>query len=239
MESTSSTKRRQAVKRRHVAQRSQAVQGRHVRGTARLLRGLLSGGLAVGFAAAAHTAAGHHAPHALVILLALAVSIPLCTALSGVRLSRGRLAAAVLSSQAVLHGLFELFPAQQAGGATGAAAGHAGHSHHVEHIAVDLPADSADHLHGLSAGPDAGMAAAHLGAAVLTYALLRRGETLLAACGALLSLRPVLLLAAAVPLTDDRRARSLPARPLLHGADVWNGAGPRAVRGPPAVDLAC
>lgn len=233
MESTSSAKRHQTAQHRHVAQR------RHVRGAARLLRGLLSGGLAVGFAAAAHTAAGHHAPHALVIVLALAVSIPLCTALSGVGLSRVRLAAAVLSSQAVLHGLFELFPAQQAGGATGAAAAHAGHSHHVEHVAEDLPAGTADHLHGLSAGPDAGMAAAHLGAAVLTYALLRRGETLLVACGALLSLRPALLLAAAVPLTDDRRARSLPDRPLLHGADVWNGAGPRAVRGPPAVDLAC
>ena len=42
-----------------------------------------------------------------------------------------------------------------------------------------------------------------------------------------------------VRLERDGFARSLPARPLLHGADVWNGAGPRAVRGPPAVDLAC
>ena len=224
-----------------------SAQRRQVRGLARLLRGLLSGGLAVGFAAAAHTAAGHHGPHLLVIVLALAVSIPLCTALSGVRLSRARLIAAVVSSQAVLHGLFELFPAQQAGAAaSGAGSAHLdGHRHHAgahgQQIAVDLPAGTSDHLHsGLSAGPDAAMAAAHIGAAVLTYALLRRGETLLTALGAVLTLRPVLLLlVGVVPLTDDRSARRRPGWPARHGADVWNGAGPRTVRGPPAVDLAC
>lgn len=223
-----------------------SAQRRQVRGSARLLRGLLSGGLAVGFAAAAHTSAGHHAPHLLVIVLALAVSIPLCTALSGVRLSRARLLAAVVSSQAVLHGLFELFPAHQAGTAGAAAADsghghHGGHSHHGEQIAVDLPAGTSDHLHtGLTAGPDAAMAAAHVGAVVLTYALLRRGETLLAALGAALALRPVLLLlVGVVPLTDDRGARSRPDRPVRYGAGVWNGLGPRTVRGPPAVDLAC
>lgn len=228
-----------------------SAQRRQVRGSARLLRGLLSGGFAVGFAAAAHTAAGHHGPHLLVIVLALAVSIPLCTALSGVRLSRARLIAAVVSSQAVLHGLFELFPAQQAGaagaGATiGAAHGHQAAQgphvgHHAEQIVTELPAETSDHLHsGLIAGPDAAMAAAHIGAAVLTYALLRRGETLLTALGAVLTLRPVLLLlVGVVPLTDDRSARRRPDWPARQGADVWNGAGPRTVRGPPAVDLAC
>ena len=75
---------------------------------------------------------------------------------------------------------------------------------------------------------------------MLTYALLRRAETLLTALGAVLTLRPVLLLlVGVVPLTDDRSARRRPGWPARHGADVWNGAGPRTVRGPPAVDLAC
>ncbi len=208
-----------------------------VRGSARLLRGLLSAVPAVGFAAAAHTAAGHHAPHAVVIILALAVSIPLCTALSGVRLSRRRLVAAVLSSQAVLHGLFELFPAQQAArhSATPAAPGHA----HHETVAV-LSAGTETHVHAGLGDLDLAMTAAHMGAAAVTYMLLRRGETLLCALAAVLMLTPVVTLLAGVgTLTDDRAARRAPPAPVRHAAGVWNGAGPRTLRGPPAFDLAC
>lgn len=213
---------------------------RPVRGAARLLRGVLSAVAAVGFAAAAHTAAGHHAPHAVVILLALAVSIPLCAALSGVRLSRLRLAAAVLSSQAVLHGLFELFPAQQAL-RYGQIPADAAHAHHGQPVLTALSPGAEAHVHaGLASGPDAGMASAHLGAALLTYVMLRRGEVLLCALAELITLAPVLTLLSGIgPLTDDRSARRAPAASAAPRSDVWNGSGPRTLRGPPAFDLAC
>lgn len=213
---------------------------RPVRGSARLLRGILSAALAVGFAAAAHTAAGHHAPHAVVIMLAMAVSIPLCTALSGVRLSRSRLVAAVLSSQMVLHGLFEFFPARQAATRLTGSEEPSAHAHHGPEAPLSLPADPQAHLHAGLSEPEAAMIAAHLAAALLTYGLLRRGETLLCTLAAVLTLVPVLMLLVGFrALTDDLASRRSPAAPVRHEADVWNGAGPRTLRGPPAFDLAC
>ncbi|WP_258933874.1 hypothetical protein [Nesterenkonia pannonica] len=78
---------------------------------ARLLRGLLIASSAVGAYALAHVLGGHHGPHPVVILLAVAVAAPISTALTAARLSRLRLALAVLASQAALHGLFVLLPA--------------------------------------------------------------------------------------------------------------------------------
>lgn len=64
-----------------------------VSGGTRAARGALAALLAVGSAALAHAAAGHHHPHWVVLVLSLTISLPLCTALSTVRLSRSRLAA--------------------------------------------------------------------------------------------------------------------------------------------------
>ena len=84
------------------------------------------------------------------------------------------------------------------------------------------------------------MITAHLAAALLTYGLLRRGETLLCALAAVLTLVPVLMLLAGFRiLTDDRASRRTPSVPVRHEAGVWNSAGPRTLRGPPAFDLAC
>lgn len=213
---------------------------RPVRGSARLLRGVLSAALAVSFAAAAHTVAGHHAPHAVVIVLAMAVSVPLCTALSGVRLSRSRLAAAVLSSQMLLHGLFQLFPAQQAATGLAGAEELSTHGHHGPGAPLSLTVDPQAHSHTGLSHPEVAMIAAHLAAALLTYGLLRRGETLLCALAALVTLVPALMLLAGFRiLTDDLAFRRFPVAPVRHEADVWNGAGPRTLRGPPAFDLAC
>ena len=198
-----------------------------VTGGMRAVRGALAAVLAVGSAALAHAAAGHHNPHWVVLVLTLAVSLPVCVALSAVKLSRVRLAAAVLISQGTLHGLFALFPA-----AAGASSLHevGGHQHEYQLII----GDSAEH--GAAAGSSASisMTLSHLFAAAITYMLLRRGELVLAALTRLLSVRPVLLL-----LTDvSPLAPTGPPRPAQGGihipADhVWLGAGAGTLRGPP------
>ena len=189
------------------------------------MRGALVALLAVGSAALAHAAAGHHHPHWVVLVLSLAISLPVCVALSTVRLSRSRLAAAVLTSQGVLHGLFALFPAAGSTGSLREVGGHHGR-HHQLIIATDAQ-------QSLAAGPDSVMVFAHLLAAAATYTLLRRGELVLAALTALLGVRPVLLLLTAVtaskPTGQPQRA---PVERMVVD-EVWRGAGPRTLRGPP------
>lgn len=197
-------------------------------GGTRAVRGVLAAVLAVGSAAAAHSAGGHHDPHWVVILLTLAVSVPLCVALSAVRLSRARLAAAVLSTQGLLHGLFTLFPAAADAGPSGLreVGGHH-HGPHDHHLILGETAAP-----GPEMAPDAAMTAAHLVAAVATYTLLRRGELILHTLTGLLSLGPVLLLWDAAPAPPGRAPQPVPACPL----PAWRlgvGAGPRTLRGPP------
>ncbi len=65
--------------------------------------------------------------------------------------------------------------------------------------------------------------------------MLRRGEVLLCALAELITLAPVLTLLSGIgPLTDDRSARRAPAASAAPRSDVWNGSGPRTLRGPPA-----
>lgn len=215
---------------------------RRVHGAGRILRGALAAHLAVGSAALAHTAAGHHGPHPVVILLALAISVPLCSAFCSVRLSRGRLAAAVVLSQAVLHGLFSLFPASYGMAPAGIAEPHT-HGLHGE----DLPEGPDGHgahasaealgVHSVSSGSsghDGAMLAAHLFAAAATYLLLRRGELLLEVVAEAVALRAfLLLLQLPQPLPDRRRVRPAPAPSWT--LRLWPGSGPRTVRGPPLV----
>ncbi|WP_460689667.1 hypothetical protein [Nesterenkonia suensis] len=183
----------------------------------RLARGSGASLISVGGAALAHVAAGHHAPHGVVVLLALAVSTPLGVALTSVRHSRVRLAAAVLLSHAMLHGLYALSPAHS----TLLAAGELQTSTHGTDVSVV---------------PDASMAVAHLLAAVITYALLRRGEILVTSLRELLDVARVLLLVVAAPLVPVRTMRRMPLtfdRPRL--ADQWSGRSSRTLRGPPAL----
>lgn len=207
-----------------------------VSGGARLLRGASAAVTAVGSAAAAHILAGHHAPHPVILLLALTASVPVCVALVKVRLSRWRLGAAVLFSQSVLHVLFALFPHSPA--SEGTAVGqsvHAGHHHHhVEHMVIADPVTLAA---GHSVLPDAGMGLAHMSAGVLTYMLLRRGEVMLEALRSLLGLRPVLLSVFRPLVLTGPRTMSWPASwPVRRFSDLWPGHGPWTLRGPPAAD---
>lgn len=213
-----------------------AVEQRRVTGPAKLIRGLLAAVTAVGSAALAHTAAGQHAPHALVVLLALAVSIPVCVQLSGVALSRRRLAAAVLSSQAVLHGLFALLPATSVG-RTGLAA--SAHGHHGDSAAAPGAenAITTAAAHMIAGQTDTTMIATHLLAAAFAFYLLRRGETLLHTIAERLSVGPVLILLSRQPVPPAPRRIPLPdhaaaQRPIY---DMWPGEGPRTLRGPPVL----
>lgn len=210
-------------------------------GPRRLARGTLASGAAVGSAAAAHFAAGHQGPHALVVVLALAVSLPLCTALAGVRLGRARLTVSVLVSQAVLHALFSALPASAAG-RLASVSPHSGHGGHGEAAmlpgtpGIAAPGPEQTLLVVSSGGTlDVGMLGAHLGAAALTIALLHRGETLLRAFADLLALGPVrLLMTPREALFGVRRARPIPPRVVRTLEDLWAGRGPRTLRGPPA-----
>ncbi|GAB3186698.1 hypothetical protein [Nesterenkonia suensis] len=225
----------------------------HVSGAQRLTRGCLASSAAVGSAVAAHAAAGHHAPHLLVVVLALVISLPLCTALAALRFSRLRLAGSVLSSQAVLHGLFSFLPASAAAPIPGAAAPdtHAGHAagqtagQTAAPLSTAVPGGPAETVAGAPESAvlgisvfggvfDLGMTLSHLAAAALTVVVLRRGELLLQAVADLLSLRPArLLLAPREALFGARAARPVAARFVPVVDDLWVGHGPRTVRGPP------
>lgn len=207
-----------------------ATDQHRVTGPAKLLRGALAALVATGSAAAAHTLAGHHSPHLVVLILSLAISIPVCVQLSGVALSRRRLAGAILTSQAVLHILFSLFPASRA-----QPSGLNPGLHHQHSAAPGVPSSpvGADSSHSLSAQTDSTMIAAHLLAAALAYFLLRRGETLLAAILDQLSITPVDLgWQPPQPIPDTRRICLTSQTPENDG-DLWAGSGPRTLRGPP------
>ncbi|RJN31425.1 hypothetical protein [Nesterenkonia natronophila] len=198
----------------------------------RLKRGALGALIAVASAILAHTGAGHHVPHAVVIVLSLAVSVPLCVGLAGVRLSRWRMALGIVASQGALHALFALFPHAGSSGSSLSLSGPAGHEHHVDHVVV-TNAGGAAASQGVV--PDAPMAIAHILAAGVTYLLLRRGEVLLEALVEWLVLRPALILWAPSPVAESSRTvRWTQSAPEAQGLqDLWPGAGPRTVRGPP------
>lgn len=209
---------------------------RAIAGGAKLSRGLLASALSVGSAAVSHTVAGHHGPHWVVLILALAISIPVSSALSSVQLSKKRLGAAVLFSQGVFHSLFAFFPS--AGGAAsstvhGDAATHAGHAVHDQSIAVTAAAQTNTVAHVM---PDAAMLVAHLAAAVFSFAVFHRGEVILHALGILLLLSPVLVLFfRSVALTGPRVVGAHESYRTTIVGDLWLGAGAQTLRGPPVV----
>ena len=221
-----------------------AADKRRASGSAQLFRGVLAALVAVGSAALAHTAAGHHSPHAMVIILTLIVSIPVCVQLSGRTLSVGRLAAAVLSSQALLHGLFALLPATSAGnsglpsgahahhGDPGAGAGSGAASSAFSSSVHGASPFGAGHI--IAGQTDTAMIAAHLLAAVFAFSLLRRGETLLHAITERLGIAPVLILLRPQPV--PAAPQRIPMRGKVSDQplqDLWPGESPRTPRGPP------
>lgn len=137
----------------------------------RLARGWAAAGIATSAAVLSHAAADGQAPPAVLVLLSLALSGPLCTALAGRVLSRSSLLLGVLLSQSVLHALFA---ASGGAGAVSRATGSSLH-HAAQHGAAAGPAlvlEVQPHTgHG-----GAAMVVAHVLAALAAYVLMRHGE---------------------------------------------------------------
>ncbi|MFJ6680078.1 hypothetical protein ACIQLK_13265 [Microbacterium sp. NPDC091382] len=126
----------------------------------RVARGALAASVATWAALLSHVAGGGRVPGWLGIIVPLALSLFVCTALAGRRLSLPRLALAVTGSQLLFHALF---------------------------VIGTITPTGAPHQHGMTLMTDAGGTAAAIGAdplmwamhglaAVLTVALLHRGE---------------------------------------------------------------
>ncbi|GAA1731938.1 hypothetical protein [Microbacterium paludicola] len=132
----------------------------------RVLRGAVAAAVATLLAATSHTIAGAPAPAPLLIGLMMALLTPVAGSLAGPRPSLVRLAAAVIVSQVAFHGAFQLLGSPTGVGMSPATA----HAH--AHGAVDPTM-----LQVTAAAPEGvGMYVAHAIAAVLTIALLWRGE---------------------------------------------------------------
>lgn len=168
-------------------------------------------------AAVSHTLGGGAAPHPLLVLALLVFLTPLAALLVGPRASLRRLSSAVLVAQSIFHALFVVLNATAAPSDLGT-----GHHH-----ALVLPAITGA---APDVAPDAAMLVAHLVAAVLTVAWLRRGESLIRAVfhwvRAVLHRRaPRLHARWPVPASVARTARVFVSAIL---------AGDLALRGPPA-----
>jgi hypothetical protein len=166
----------------------------------RLLRGWLGAAVATSLASLSHLAGGGHVTAPAVWLLAFALAGLVCVGLAGKSLSWTRLLAAVGTSQAIYHLLFQLGHASPAGVPT--AVGHAGH-----HLA-QLPAGSLVPEVSAQAAPAADplMLAAHLAAAAATVLLLRRGEHAAAALAGTVALAAPRRLASWCPVPRARLA---------------------------------
>ncbi|MFD6140202.1 hypothetical protein [Promicromonospora sp. NPDC060271] len=197
---------------------------------ARALRGGLAASSATFVALMSHLAGGGELPGLLGIVVPLVLSLPVCMAWSG-RLSLAGLSASVVASQLFFHVLFTLGTPAAARPVSAGAGAHAGH----EGMTMPAPA----------AGPAVEMAHADLTmwlshglAAVVTIAVLYRGELLL------LRLRELAVRAAAwllggLAVVDRAGSFVLPALPGVVAAAFRSPhpspqLTPLLRRGPPA-----
>ncbi|AXK46494.1 hypothetical protein [Brachybacterium saurashtrense] len=161
----------------------------------RLLRGGTAASLATAVALGGHLVGGGAMPSWLGVAIPWWLAVTLCTVLAGTRFSMPRMALAVVSSQALFHGLFTAGtpgdptitlvapPGSHLGhGAQSSAGAHAAQAGH----GADGVAAMAGHaLHGGT--HDLRMLAWHLVAALVTTVLLQRGENLLLRCASLVT----------------------------------------------------
>lgn len=142
----------------------------------RTLRGVIAAAFATFVALLSHLAGGGELPGAWGIVAPLTLSILVSVFVSGRRLQLWRLSASVVVSQFLFHGLFMLGTTTTT--AESAALGaHSGHAAHGALTLSELASGPLPHLgHQGSL-----MWLAHAAAALLTIAMLHRGETVLAA----------------------------------------------------------
>jgi hypothetical protein len=142
---------------------------------ARALRGGLAASSATFVALMSHIAGGGEMPGLLGIVVPLVLSLPVCMAWSG-RLSLAGLSASVVASQLFFHALFMLGTPAAARPASAGSGVHAGHE---GMMTPTMPPASAAGQTVELAPADLTMWLSHGLAAVVTIAVLYRGELLL------------------------------------------------------------
>jgi hypothetical protein len=132
-----------------------------------VLRGALASVFATFVAAFSHVAGGGTMPSAAAVALSLALSLLVCTAVAGRRLSLWRTVVGVVASQSMFHLLFSGLSSS----GTLALSDHAGHGTGAAGLSL---------MPGMPTEPTAGhswlMWLAHAGAALLTVLALRHAE---------------------------------------------------------------
>lgn len=164
----------------------------------RVLRGGMAASIATLVALGGHLVGGGAMPSWLGVFLPWWLAVAACTVLAGSRFSLPRMGLAVLSSQALFHGLFTAGtpgdPSITLVAPPGSHLGHGAHTAPGGAVSMTAPPHTghggdgvmtaADHaLHGSHS--DLQMLLWHLAAAVVTTLLLQRGEDLLLRCAAL------------------------------------------------------
>ncbi len=178
-------------------------------------------------AAASHGLAGGEISWLAIAATAI-LALPVCTALAGRIGSLWRLALAVSASQFLYHWLFSWIGAGGSG-----TAGAEAVSPHAAHLGAQLPSAELAGL-GQAASADAAMWAGHAIAALLTIALLHRGERAFLALVRLVRRALPLRRASAAPLqTRTPRLTSwapvVSARSRLLSAVITHRGPPAAV----------
>lgn len=182
----------------------------------RLRLGTVAASVSTSVALTSHVAAGGGMPGAVGILLPLLVAIAVCIRLAALRHSLVRLGLSVAASQFAFHTLF-VFGSRSAPTSSAPAVPHA---HHVDPAAALAAFGTAGTVH--SGHEDASMWFLHAIAAVVTTLALHRGESVLAALGALrafvarmLALPRLARPAIPVPPSSPRLTLDLPWVPFL------------------------
>ncbi|MDO5053017.1 MAG: hypothetical protein Q4E05_09035 [Pseudoclavibacter sp.] len=194
-----------------------------------IARGAAAASLAVVPAAVAHGVADGHAVGPGTLCLTILLAGAVCVRLVGRRLSRLRIALAVLAAQGLLHAVF---PLSHLGGSAVPGAGTAGHAGHGRAAAAAALAGLRTEL-GSAAEPGAAMLVGHLCAAAVTVLAAWYGR---AACRRLAAAARRLLVSL-IRLAGPVPAPPGPARvasPALRSRPVRTAQLPvLGIRGPP------
>lgn len=138
------------------------------RGPSALIRGWAMATVATVPAAALHGGVHGHAPTALTLLVAIALSAAVCVPLVGKKFTRFRSGAAIFASQALFHTFFSMTGT----GEVTVVAATSGHAHHAMQGPIDIS------VSGAGMDVTMWMLAAHVVAALITVGLVWYGEAL-------------------------------------------------------------
>jgi len=187
---------------------------------ARALRGAAFAATAVLLAAVAHTLAGGGAPSPLFCAVVAVIATPVAMLVAGSRPSVWRTAAAVVASQAAFHVAFTLVGDIGRWDASAAA-----HAHHGDMLLAPAATSAAQVM-------TLGMLAAHAVAAIVSAALVLRGERAVVTIGRWVRAR-LIRSVAPVPAVPARPVPRLRSTSFVVHPRV--AAAPLSRRGPPVL----